>query len=301
MLRPQHQLCAVLVNYGLNGKIRDDNIYLEMENKLIYICHKDKEYALAMCARLSLLLGGARFIAACPGSVPEGGKSYTMDKYMSAGRAAEEISGLFSENCSVKNMGGCTLIGVCSGTGGSGTTSTALALGHIYSQLYGLRALYLSFDTLSEKCGSQMPGALRGVYSLAFGEEDSKADCIYRDALGLYRMGTEGEINPCSFLDGRSAVSMLAKLSKRFERIIADVPVCAAAAFDILDACDSIAVCFGWQEERQHSGLVLSDYIKRSRGGVLSFAPDYDECGTEDIYGQFGSEVRELAQRLEAL
>ena len=26
MLRPQHQLCAVLVNYGLNGKIRDDNI-----------------------------------------------------------------------------------------------------------------------------------------------------------------------------------------------------------------------------------------------------------------------------------
>ena len=300
-MRMQHKLCAEMLIFSLNGKIRNDNIFLEMESRLIYICHKDKEYAAAMCARLSLLLGGLRLAAACPQQVPEGQESYIMEQYMSAEKAALELSERFAPDCVVRGLGECSLIGMCSASGGSGLTSAALSLGHIYSQLYGSRTLYLSFDALSEKCGRQIPGALRGIYSLAFGEEEAQESCIYKDPMGLFRLASEGEINPCSFLDGRSAVAMLTRLSKRFERIVADVPLSSACAFDVLDVCDSITVCFGWQEERHKLGEILMGHLKRMRSGVLSFVPHYDECGTEDIYGQFGSEVRELAQRLEDL
>ena len=58
-------------------------------------------------------------------------------------------------------------------------------------------------------------------------------------------------------------------------------------------------VCFGWQEELYGASECLMDILGRMREGVLKFAAAYDEDRGRDLFGQFGAEVRQLAQSIE--
>ena len=101
-----------------------------------------------------------------------------------------------------------------------------------------------------------------------------------------------------SFLDSAGSAALFEKLSGCFERIVADIPFRPEGA-DVLDLCDNAVVCFGWQQERFFAGEALLSYLKGMRDRVFDFRPLFDEYGTDDICGQFGSEVRALAQQIE--
>ena len=270
-----------------------------MEIRTIGIYHRDGEYARTMAEKLCLKLRGV-CIAALD-RVPSGkGEVYVMEQYMSASKAADDISAMFGVKKQPDAEGSCMLTGFTSGAGGAGTTSAALAMGHIYTQLYGLKTLYLSFDALAVKSGLASGDSLQKIYALVFGKDEKIRDSYFvQDSEGLYFLGAEGIINPLSFIDSAGAGNLLDKLSGCFERIVADIPFCSSFSTELLDICDNAVVCFGWQQERFYAAETLSDYLKSIRSRVFDFRPLYDEFGTEDIYGQFGSEVRALAQQIE--
>ena len=270
---------------------------LEMKRKTLYICHKDKEYAGAMCARLSLMISGMDLAAVCNADALCGEEIYEMKNYMSAPAAALDIAEKYSQDCALKHAGECRLIGFTSAAGGCGTTAAAVSLGRSLSEVGGLKTLYISFDALSEKYSPAQEGAMAFIYSLAYGKEVGLPRFICGEH-GLWSLGTEGIINPCSFLDAHGASSMLQKLSCMFDRIIADIPLDYGAAFELFDMCDDFVVCLGWQPERMALGQSLADHLLSIGINAIGFAPEYDEAGTDDIYSHFGAEVRELAKKL---
>lgn len=270
-----------------------------MEMRTIGIYHRDREYAEAMAERLCLKLKGVR-IAARTGPVPSEGEVYIMDRYMSASKAAEDISAAFGTKKHAGGEGNCLLRAFVSGAGGSGTTSAALAAGHIYTELYGFKTLYLSFDRLAAKSGLAAAGSLINVYNMVTGQEEAIQGSVFaKDSGGLFYMGTEGMVNPLGYLDGVMAIRFVERISERFERIVLDIPFNWDGALDLLDICDSVVVCFGWQQERWELSDALLGYFSDIRDGVFALRARFDEYGTDDIYGQFGSEVRALAQQIE--
>ena len=261
-----------------------------MEMRIISIYHRDGEYARAMAERLCLKLRGVK-VAVERSEIVPGREVYVMERYMSASSAAEEISEKFGVIKQADGEGPCVLTGFLSGAGGSGTTSAAIAMGRIYTELYGYKTLYLSFDKLALKSGLSAEDSMINVYNMIFGQEFMINGSVFaQDSSGLFYMGTKGIVNPVGFLNGAMAASLIDRLSGRYNW---------EGAMDLIDLCDNIAVCFGWQQERWPLSEVLSEHYKGIRDRVFEFRPFFDEYGTEDIYGQFGSEVRALAQQIE--
>ncbi len=270
-----------------------------MEMRTVGIYHEDAEYAKAMAERLCLKLRDV-CVAAVDHIPQDRSEVYIMEQYMSASEAAEDVSAKFGIRKQPDGEGECILTGFTSGAGGAGTSSAALAMGHIYTQLYGYKTLYLSFDALALKSGLSAGDSLQKIYSLVYGEEEKVKDGIFaQDSEGLFFLGSDGIINPLSFIDSSGACALADRLSGCFERIVADIPFCWSGAMDLLDICDNAVVCFGWQQERWALSQALSDHLGGIRDRVFEFRPLLDEFGTEDIYGQFGSEVRALAQQIE--
>ena len=283
-----------LITITINGII-----CLKMEMRIISIYHSDGEYARAMAERLCLKLRGVK-VAAENSEKVSGREVYVMERYTSASGAAEEISEKFCVIKQADGEGPCVLTGFLSGAGGSGTTSAAIAMGRIYTELYGYKTLYLSFDRLALKSGLSAENSMINVYNMVFGQEFViNGNVFAQDSSGLFYMGTKGIVNPVGFLNGAMAASLIDRLSGRFERMVLDIPYNWEGAMDLIDLCDNIAVCFGWQQERWSLSEVLSEHYKGIRDRVFEFRPFFDEYGTEDIYGQFGSEVRALAQQIE--
>ena len=287
-----------MVKYGLIAKEKYGIICLKMEMRTIGIYHMDRQYAEAMAQRLCTKLKEVR-IAALYGPVPSEGEVYIMERYMPASKAAENISAAFGVKKQHEMEEGSKLCAFISGAGGSGTTSSAIAVGHIYTELYGFKTLYLCFDRLAVKSGLAAPDSLSNVYDMVIGQEETAGNVFARDSEGLYYMGTEGMFNPLGYLDGVMAIRLIERLSERFERIVLDIPFNWEGSSDLLDICDSIAVCFGWQQERWELSEALFGYYSGIRERIFALRTQFDEFGTDDIYGQFGSEVRALAQQIE--
>lgn len=270
-----------------------------MEMRTIGIYHRDGEWTRAMAERLCLKLRGVR-IAALAELPSEKAEVYIMEQYVSVSKAADDISAAFGVKKQPDPDGSCVLTGFTSGAGGTGTTSSALAMGHISAQLYGLKTLYLSFDALAVKSGLAADDSLQKICSLICGKDEKARDSFFaQDGGGLFFLGADGIINPLSLIDAAGAQTLIEKLSACFERIVLDVPFSWSGAADILDICDNVAVCFGWLQERYPVSEALSAFLKGTRDRVFDFKPLYDEYGTEEIYGQFGSEVRALAEQIE--
>jgi len=201
--------------------------------------------------------------------------------------------------------GVCETVGFVAAVGGCGTSTTAKALSRIYSSLFEYKTLYISLDILASKAvlpadTISMRAVMEGretVYSLLF-ENPSIAGKLIRDSFGVFCFPKDSFRNSLHFLAEEQLHRLIGILEENFERIVLDIPVNCALSLYAMDICDTLVVCKGWQEERFEAGNELFNYLKTSRDGVMAFAASAG-ADLDDIYGQFGAEVRGLAETIE--
>ena len=205
------------------------------------------------------------------------------------------------------------------GCGGSGLTASAVALGRVCSRLYGHRTLYLSLcrfnrDPFATRPGSgqegtaghasDTPDAQKLVLRLLSGEAClAEAETyIQSDEYGLCYFSSPALINPFCPDDARGLFELLAELSSlgRFDRCVLDIPADHPALFELMAACEERVVVFGPDETRRAGSEALLARIPGAAGLRHEWDPGSFTEGLPDIHGQFGAEVRELAQRLKA-
>ena len=190
------------------------------------------------------------------------------------------------------------VIGFTSGTGGSGTSSTALMLARNYAELCGMDVAYLSLDLLSSKaCWQNGPSSRRLFELLLSGDAPDTAHLFVRDTSGVSRLPADGPRNPLTLADGKEIVRILESLLPCFDKIIVDVPASCSQAPGVLDVCDSIVVCYGWQDKLYGPSEELYLMLSEIHGNVQRFFSFHDE-DEPDLYGQLGSEVRRLAKEI---
>ena len=260
--------------------------------KRISIYHKDREYLLAASRRLAQLLKG---VDVFPADGPEeGGEVYIMDGFMPVSKAAGEISDMLGIH--VKTDMRSSMTGFVSGAGGCGTSTAALMYAGHLSDFLGLKTVYISLDPLCCKaCASEGP-ARSLLYSVLFegGMEDMHS-LFVRDSRGVFRMTGEGRENPLGLLSSRDLIRFLEAAGEEFAITVLDIPLASPFAQELLEVCDNLAVCFGWQEERYAPSEAVFGMLSARRDGVYRFFSSFDEAFS-DPYGQLGAEVRELAQ-----
>ena len=190
------------------------------------------------------------------------------------------------------------LIGFTSGSGGSGTSSTALMLARNYAELCGMDVAYLSLDLLASKaCWQSGPSAERIFELLLTGDVPDVCGFLARDGSGVYRLPSDGPRNPLTLADDKEIVQLLERLLPFFDKIILDVPSSCSQAPGVLDVCDSIVVCYGWQDKLYGPSEELYLMLSGMHGNVHRFFSFHDE-DEPDLYGQLGSEVRRLAKEI---
>ncbi len=272
-----------------------------MKRRVIYIYHEDSEYLARLAGRLALILRGAEIHIAERKDLDDPQKEvFVMERYASAESTAAVISQQFGA-VKAGDADSCLVTGFTSGSGGCGTSSAAVTYGRILSQFYGYRVLYISLDRMAVKCSPFRNGGREEVFSLLSGRKTVKQleSSFGRDSCGLFYMVQDEDINPCSYLDDTELVKLLTDLCGTFDRIVLDIPVCAGAAFAALELCDCVVVCTGWHPDHTGASEGLINVLKRIRDGVISFTAAYDEGYGDDLFGQLGAEVRELAQTIE--
>lgn len=260
--------------------------------KSISIYHRDREYLLAAAERLALLLKG---VDVFPADGPDAeGKVYVMEDHMPMSAAAEEISEMLGLNAGAGS--GIILTGFVSGAGGSGTSASALMYAGYLADCLGQKTAFVSLDPLGCKAclGEGPAGAL--LYSALFeGRTEAVRDLFKRDGRGVFRMAGEGPRNPLGLLSSADLIGFLKAAGREFGNIVLDVPCASAFAPDVLEVCDSVVVCFGWQEDRYAPSEALHGILSGRRDRVFRFFPSFDESFS-DPYGQLGAEVRALAR-----
>ena len=200
----------------------------------------------------------------------------------------------------------CETVGFVSAVGGSGTTSAAQTLSRIYSTLFEYKTLYISLDYMASKASIepgtlQRPTHLQGreaVYSLLF-ENQSIAGKLIRDDLGVFGLPKDSFRNPLHFLAEEQMHRLMEIFEANFDRIVLDIPLNCPLSSYALDISDTVVVCKSRREDGIEAGTELYDHLKTARDGVISFAPEYEENLSKDIYGHFGMEVRGLAETIE--
>ena len=188
--------------------------------------------------------------------------------------------------------------GFTSGVGGSGTTSAALMLARNYAELCGMKAAFLSLDLLASKSCVKKASSVRTLFDVFFtGPPVDPEKLFVKDSSGVYRMPAEGYRNPLTLLDTEDLVYVMDLLRPHFDRIIMDVPVSCEQAPGVLCACDSVVVCFGWQDKLFGPSEELYLMLSEECVNIHRFFCFHDE-DEPDLYGQLGSEVRRLAKEL---
>ena len=190
------------------------------------------------------------------------------------------------------------VIGFTSGTGGSGTTSTALMLARNYAELCGMEVAFLSLDLLSSKaCWQKGPSGRKLFEMLLPGLEPDPLKLFVKDGSGVARLPADGPRNPLTLADSGELLRIMEKLETCFDKIIIDVPASCVQSPGILDACDSVVVCFGWQDKLYGPSEELYLMLSEVHGSVHRFFSFHDD-EEPNLYGQLGSEVRRLAKEI---
>ncbi len=260
--------------------------------KRISIYHRDREYLIAAAERLALLLKGTDVF---PADGPDAeGEVYIMENYMPLSRAAEEISHMLGINA--KTEGEPVLTGFVSGTGGCGTSTSALMYASHFADILLRDTAFISLDPLCCKaCAGEGP-ARTMLYSALFEDRQERVwELVGRDERGVFRMTGEGPQNPLMLLSSVDLMRFINMLGKELGNIVLDIPYASPYASDLLEICDSVVVCFGWEEERYAPSEALYGILSSGRDRVFRFFPSFDESFS-DPYGQLGAEVRALAK-----
>ena len=191
------------------------------------------------------------------------------------------------------------VIGFTSGVGGSGTTSAAMMLARNYTELCGLKTAYISLDLLASKaCINKKDTSVRTLFDALFGSGPADPGKLFvKDASGVFGIPADGPRNPLTLLDTEDVLYVMDTLRPHFDKVIADVPVSCAQAPGVLTSCDSVVVCFGWQDKLFGPSEELYLMLSEECGNIHRFFCFHDE-DEPDLYGQLGSEVRRLAKEL---
>ncbi len=188
--------------------------------------------------------------------------------------------------------------GFTSGVGGSGTTSAALMLARNYTELGGMKAAFLSLDLLASKSCVKKVSSVRTLFDVFFNGAPVDPEKLFvKDSSGVFRMPAEGYRNPLTLLDTDDLVYVIDLLRPHFDRIVMDVPISCDQAPGVLSACDSVVVCFGWQDKLFGPSEELYLMLSEECVNVHRFFCFHDD-EEPDLYGQLGSEVRRLAKEL---
>lgn len=206
---------------------------------------------------------------------------------------------------------GARFIAVTSGCGGVGTSSLAVALGRVLARINEKSVLYITFDFLASKCeipgGSSRRDFLEYYQKVILQEGQGKIDIsedVITDAYGLNYLKCDAGINPLHLgIDNIS--DFLLKLNLDFDAVILDVPCNNMTGITVFPLCEDIVLNYGISKPHQVKycddffdllNLICHDSnLHRFVCGIDSFS---FENGDADIHGEFGSEVRRLAEEL---
>ena len=220
----------------------------------------------------------------------------------------QQSMGKSLERLKLKPFKESVFVGMTSVCGGSGLSSSAIALGRIYSRLYGFKTLYIPFDRFAFYGSDQVPDTLdlqKLVYYSLSGKEISARDLksyIYADEYGLLSFRSGALFNPLCTDDFKGIYGFLSAAAESglFERVILDIPYNCAFVRELLSVCEKKIIVAGPDERGRRLSEKAAEYFPGKKEMLVH---EYDEFSFEngqvDIHGQFGAEVREIAERIE--
>lgn len=225
-----------------------------------------------------------------------------------------QIQGIIKEKRKI--MENTAFVCFTSACGGSGCTSSAVALARICSKLKKEKVLVISLDILSSKMfplSSAMHSS--GVLStgLTFGKGtglDVFNIPLQSDEFGVSYACPESFFNPLHSMSETELSVFLSALSSsgRYDLVILDIPFAENISERLCMCCEKIVVVTGYLPYQRSCSRVLLNRFEKDVAGLefepllFEFAPaeDRDSFSGEgvDIHDQFGAEVRQLAEEL---
>lgn len=220
-------------------------------------------------------------------------------------------------------ISGVEVWGITSGAGGSGTSSLAVALGRILARLDEHRPLLISFHRFSAEEAGERQGRAdlfrRYLYRLTGTDRPCSGmlgRCTYLDHYGLAHFSYGKQENPLAHLTENEIVDLLQHVAGYglYSHILLDIPAEVSHWRPLMRCCEHHIVNYGPCERRYAQSdrvreslelLCLEDHTDAERR-IVCFKPMFDEAGFSkeawnggpDIHGQYGAEVRGLADRL---
>ena len=207
----------------------------------------------------------------------------------------------------------CVFVVITAGRGGSGASSAARAAGRIFSRIYGLKSLYISFEPFIRSGSSSHASEIfihRALSDRA--DEDSLKSALETDIFGLSAFIIPSGRNPFCLddFDQVYRVLLCAATLDCFDRVLLDVPCGMPMLHDIMSLCEHRVFVSGYTDKTDAAEDPVYSELKdragqtESSGGalhILRLSCDEDSFlgDTVDIHGQFGAEVRGLAQEIE--
>ena len=199
-----------------------------------------------------------------------------------------------------------------SACGGTGCSSSAVAMARIMSKIHKKRVLVLSFDTMTEKM--YPPSAIKEKpkldTGLSYGRDQTLKLPLFADDFGVCYIRDRGFINPFHMLKEKELETVLESIarSKSFDLVILDIPYKMPYSEKLITCCEKVVVVSGYLTvQKKYSDsfirhLELSIKGLKFRPALFSFSvmedkDSFDE-GEVDIHDQFGAEVRQLADEL---
>lgn len=202
-------------------------------------------------------------------------------------------------------------IGITSACGGVGTSSLALVLGRSLSRFFNKKVLFLSFDLLASK--SPVGGGVnrkdffkyyQKVVSESEESESILSDFIVSDEYGLDYLKSDSGINVL-YTGFENMEKVLMNSDLAYDIVILDVSSAQLKGLTILPVCEYIIMNYGIAKAYQYKYCdEYADFLKLlCPDAVINKFSSHEDSesfieGEVDIHGEFGSEVRTLAQKL---
>ncbi|MBO4819205.1 MAG: hypothetical protein J5528_03605 [Firmicutes bacterium] len=199
-----------------------------------------------------------------------------------------------------------------SACGGTGCSSSAVALARIMTKLHKRKVLVLSLDTMTEKM--YPPSAVKEKplldTGLSCGREQTLKLPLSADDFGVSYVRDKGFINPFHLIKERDLETVLENISrsKAYDMVILDIPYKMPFSEKLITCCEKVVVVSGYLPYQiKHNGsflkhLELNIKALKFRPVLYNFTAMEDaesfEGGEVDIHDQFGAEVRQLADKL---
>jgi len=236
----------------------------------------DKEYSRQLARALSKELKGVDIVVDCKDFDYE----INCQQYKSIGEICCDIETALpgATGKVIKNQN-CMFVCFCSANGGVGVSAASLTFARILSRIEEKKVFYLN------------------TTPIAFLPEE--------DEFGVHSMVSSG-MNPVFDKSEHDMVQLLKAKSEQFDVLVIDTSFSVCQFRTLFTYSDKTVIVFSPERGCRKTEVLfdaLQDISKNGGGEVYDFRPSYDEgsfsAGKIDIHGEFGSEVRELAKRLE--